>query len=80
MRPVYWSGLVLWMSPAEYARVKDSDLWGTQAVDPTDAQIEAQDQWYETTKALREQEAAEWQRLADLFNGRRAPATLEDDR
>jgi uncharacterized protein YfaQ (DUF2300 family) len=66
MRPVYWQGLVLWLTPHEYSKVSAlADPGAT--IDATDAQIEAQDRWYEQAKIDREQETAEWRRFLSRF-------------
>lgn len=60
--PVYWYGIVLWLTPNQYAQVRRIGP-AEQYPDATDAQIEAQDRWYEQAKSEREQEASDLERI-----------------
>lgn len=77
-RPVYWQGMVLWLSGYEYQRVAALMQTG-QMFDATEEQIEAQDRWYESAKAEREREAEDFRRMFQTFTTRPAAAPGQED-
>lgn len=62
MKPVYWGGLVLWLTPIQYRKVRAVGD-GIGICDATDDQIARQDEWYERAVAEQEQEDDEFARL-----------------
>ncbi len=68
MKPVYWHGLVIWLTTGQYDAITRSG--DVTLVDATEEQIAKQDEWYE--QALEEaREDARWIRSlgARLFGG-----------
>lgn len=61
MLPIYQWGLVLWLTPDQYAWVRSID--GGNYPDATEEQIARQDAWYEQTQREMAEEQARFKRL-----------------
>lgn len=66
MRPIYQWGLVLWLTPDQYAWVRSIDA--DRYPDATEEQIASQDAWYEQTQLEMAEEQARMKRMfAKMF-------------